>query len=387
MTETSNYNNINNTYTYDDFSNRTAITNQTTYTYGMNNRLLSETGTVNKTYEYDANGNLRWERFLTPVNGTEHATPDDDHYYYNLDGFNRVVYIGNLIDAYTNYYNSDGLRTAKMINGVTTYYVLDGDNVIAETTNGVTTTYLRGLMLHSRKVGDTKTDYIYNTQGDVVQLLDSNGDVVADYKYDAFGNRFTETTDPNPFGYRGEFHDSCSGLIYLRNRYYDPSIGRFITEDPARDGLNWYVYCENNPVNFVDPLGLYYIINNGNGTFSAVRSPLYANFGKVVASLVPYGDSITYAVEGFSGVSGGTSKTLESAVLRGSLQSSLFSNETLGLLEEGTRELAGKVLTVYQAYQTGQVIYSLGTVSEIDRISFYLMNGVGISTTSTILMN
>ena len=47
-----------------------------------------------------------------------------------------------------------------------------------------------------------------------------------------------------------------SGLIYLRNRYYDPSIGRFITEDPARDGLNWYVYCANNPINFIDPLGL-----------------------------------------------------------------------------------------------------------------------------------
>ena len=47
----------------------------------------------------------------------------------------------------------------------------------------------------------------------------------------------------------------CSGLIYLRNRYYDPSIGRFITEDPARDGLNWYVYCRNNPIRYIDPTG------------------------------------------------------------------------------------------------------------------------------------
>ena len=57
------------------------------------------------------------------------------------------------------------------------------------------------------------------------------------------------------FGYCGEYQDLCSGLIYLRNRYYDPNIGRFITEYPARDGLNWYVYCRNNHVNIFAPTG------------------------------------------------------------------------------------------------------------------------------------
>ncbi len=56
--------------------------------------------------------------------------------------------------------------------------------------------------------------------------------------------------------YCGEYTDTESGLIYLRNRYYDPSIGRFITEDPIRDGSNWYIYCDNNPVMYVDPSGL-----------------------------------------------------------------------------------------------------------------------------------
>ena len=42
---------------------------------------------------------------------------------------------------------------------------------------------------------------------------------------------------------------------YLRNRYYDPSIGRFTTEDPVKDGDNWYAYCGNNPVNRIDPNG------------------------------------------------------------------------------------------------------------------------------------
>ena len=62
----------------------------------------------------------------------------------------------------------------------------------------------------------------------------------------------------NPFRYAGEYTDSETGMIYLRARMYDPSIGRFITEDPIRDGLNWYAYCGNNPVNRVDVGGRAY---------------------------------------------------------------------------------------------------------------------------------
>ena len=56
--------------------------------------------------------------------------------------------------------------------------------------------------------------------------------------------------------YAGEYYDAETGFIYLRNRYYDPTQRRFITEDPIRDGTNWYIYCGNNPVMYVDPWGL-----------------------------------------------------------------------------------------------------------------------------------
>lgn len=65
----------------------------------------------------------------------------------------------------------------------------------------------------------------------------------------------TQTVDMGYFGYCGEYYDPELDMIYLRNRYYSPGIGRFITEDPARDGVNWYAYCNNNPVMFVDPSG------------------------------------------------------------------------------------------------------------------------------------
>lgn len=65
----------------------------------------------------------------------------------------------------------------------------------------------------------------------------------------------TETV-ANSIKYSGEYYDAETGLIYLRNRYYDPNARRFTTEDPARDDLNWYCYCSNNPIVFVDPSGL-----------------------------------------------------------------------------------------------------------------------------------
>ena len=65
----------------------------------------------------------------------------------------------------------------------------------------------------------------------------------------------TQTVDMGYFGYCGEYYDPELDMIYLRNRYYSPGIGRFITEDPARDDVNWYAYCKNNPVMFVDPSG------------------------------------------------------------------------------------------------------------------------------------
>ena len=114
--------------------------------------------------------------------------------------------------------------------------------------------YLRGVELI--KTGDG-VYYVINGQGDVSMLLNSDGNAVASYAFDAYGNQLSGGTVENPFGYRGEYADAESGLIYLRARMYDPVTGRFLTEDPAHDGDNWYVYCSNNPIVFVDPLGLF----------------------------------------------------------------------------------------------------------------------------------
>ena len=84
---------------------------------------------------------------------------------------------------------------------------------------------------------------------DVVAETNSSGTVVKSYIYDAFGvEQNPSDSDANPFRYCGEYYDSEIEQIYLRARYYDPSLGRFTQSDPAMSGANWYVYCSNNPV-------------------------------------------------------------------------------------------------------------------------------------------
>jgi len=96
-----------------------------------------------------------------------------------------------------------------------------------------------------------------NEHGDVTQLWGQSGTCKASYEYDAFGNEWKpEKGDENPFRYCGEYLDLETKTYYLRARNYRPVTGRFTSEDTARAGLNWYAYCENNPVMFADPTGL-----------------------------------------------------------------------------------------------------------------------------------
>jgi len=96
------------------------------------------------------------------------------------------------------------------------------------------------------KVADAELSYfVYDKPGrSVVQLTDTVGNVNNSYEYDAFGNiSIASENTRNDFTYVGEHLDKESGLIYLRSRYYDPQIGRFITKDPLLDAdrVLWYL--------------------------------------------------------------------------------------------------------------------------------------------------
>ena len=131
-------------------------------------------------------------------------------------------------------------------------------NLISDITKDTQTVYTRGVnLIVGHDALGVPTYYLYNAHGDVVQLVDNAGSITKEYRYDAFGvERNKDENDPNPFRYTAEYYDKEIGTIYLRMRYYIPHLGRFLTEDPIRDGLNWYTYAAGNPITFIDPMGL-----------------------------------------------------------------------------------------------------------------------------------
>lgn len=111
--------------------------------------------------------------------------------------------------------------------------------------------------------------YVKNAQGDVTDITDDWGNIIASYTYDPWGKITSisgsnlEIANLNPFRYRGYYYDTDTKLYYLQSRYYDPETGRFLNTD-AVDFLgatgtqlsyNAFAYCENDPVNYRDIYG------------------------------------------------------------------------------------------------------------------------------------
>ena len=279
-------------YTYDANNNRKQMTigNKTTaYQYNKNDELL-RTDTLHTDtekndvviYKNDKNGNQ-----LATVNRSEIPAEAKDTSYIDVDvtlGDNQlndnVVNHYNALNQLTetltkNYkvsftYDAEGLRTGKTVNGEKTVYVWDGDQVVMELSKGgaVQKRYIRGndLVYADKGENTEKTYYVTDMHGNVVQLLDESGNVTKTYEYDSFGNEVKpEKKDENPYRYCGEYYDKETEEVYLRARYYEPGVGRFITRDTYTGesdeplSLHLYTYCENDGVNMVDPSGHYKI--------------------------------------------------------------------------------------------------------------------------------
>ena len=178
---------------------------------------------------------------------------------------------------------------------------LNGINVIGE--------YVRGInLIYSDKGGVIKYN-LYNGHGDVVQLTDTIGNVVKSYEYDAFGNeKNIDNNDTNAFRYAGEYFDKETGTIYLRARYYDPEIGRFITEDSVwgKDSdplsLNLYTYCHNNPIIYIDP--------SGHVKFALFSNDDRDETGELIISLMSQDqwESLPYAIPEIGPIAVGAAK-------------------------------------------------------------------------------
>ncbi|MFH1062623.1 MAG: FG-GAP-like repeat-containing protein [Candidatus Omnitrophota bacterium] len=231
-------------FVYDALGNRNSVQ----YSYNDANQLL-EDGLF--TYNYDNNGNM----IAKIRKGSGEQTT------YTYDSEDQLININSPGMSVSYRYDALGRRIEKNVNGQITKYVYDGEDIIAEydVNNNIIARYTHGPAIDEPLILDKNGQtYYYQTDGlgSVTNITDVNNQTVKTYQYDSFGNIKSTTGSLNqPFTYTGREYDSESGLYYYRARYYDPSIGRFLQEDPVWD-TNLYAYVGNNPVNYVDPDGL-----------------------------------------------------------------------------------------------------------------------------------
>ena len=157
-------------------------------------------------------------------------------------------------------YDPLGRRTGKNILAANSNFLYDGVNPVQEL-NGSTVT--ANLLTGGVDERFTRTDstgtsnFLTDALGSTVALTSPSGSSNVQYSYEPYGNMSVTGTTNNYYTYTGREADGL-GLYYYRARYYNPSTGRFISEDPMglRGGINEYAYVGNSPLNFIDPFGL-----------------------------------------------------------------------------------------------------------------------------------
>ena len=291
-------------YTYDalgqliqvnDHSDTRSGENGTTwkYTYDLGGNILKKerfayadttTPLETVTYEY---GDANWRDKLTAVNGSTirydaigNPLSDGTWTYTWQNGRQLQKMQKSGVTAVV--YNADGLRVQKAVNGVATKYTLHGKNVVHMTSGTDELHFFYDAQNRPAVVVYNGTAYAYvkSLQGDILAILDENGNTVVSYGYDAWGaplwctGELAETLGKvQPFRYRGYVFDEETGLYYLRSRYYNPRWGRFVNADGAIIQKNLFAYCSNGPIVGYDPSGFERVKLTPHGSDSSEKYP------------------------------------------------------------------------------------------------------------------
>jgi RHS repeat-associated protein len=232
-------------YGYDPVGNRLSLTqgSTTTYTYDRADRILSAGATG---YTVDANGN-------TTARGT-------DAFAYDQANRLKSATVAGTTTTYA--YDGDGKRASQTTGGSTTSYVYDANRSLPVVLSDGSRKYVWGLGLaYSVDSAGALSVSHADGLGSVRALSDGAGTLVGTYLTDSFGVALaTGGSSAQPFQFTGEQRDT-TGLYYLRARFYDPQVGRFLSRDTLFGSsrsplsLHRYSYVQNNPINAVDPSG------------------------------------------------------------------------------------------------------------------------------------
>ena len=325
-------------YTYDalgqliqvnDHSDTRSGKNGTTwkYTYDLGGNILKKerfayadttTPLETITYEY---GDANWRDKLTAVNGNAIAYDaignplNDGTWTYTWQNGRQLQKMQKAGVTAEFVYNADGLRVQKTVNGVATKYTLHGKNVVHMTHGADELHFFYDAQNRPAVVVYNGTAYAYvkSLQGDIVAILDENGNAVVSYGYDAWGaplwctGELAETLGKvQPFRYRGYVFDEETELYYNQSRFYNPSIARFVAADTtgvltaslkSLTEKNLFAYCDNNPVMRKDIDGAFWdtffdIVSLAVSVCEVIANPTdpwaWAGLAGDVVDLVPF---------------------------------------------------------------------------------------------------
>jgi RHS repeat-associated protein len=251
-------------YEYDEVGNRIGMTrdgSELTFTYDDNNKLTyveATSPTASATMGYDNAGNMTG--VSGALYGSKTLTYDDE------SRLASVAY-GGVTDTYT--YNWEGLRTRARLNGTYHRYLYNGERVLQDLgDDGDVLTcytledgsYSGSLLIINFPATNIPRFPLYDEIGSVRGLVNTSGTVTDSYDLDTFGTQLGSTgSTPNPYRYGGAwgYITDPSGLLQLGARFYWPEVGRFVSQDPARDGIDWYAYVDNQSTTEIDPRGLF----------------------------------------------------------------------------------------------------------------------------------
>jgi RHS repeat-associated protein len=239
-------------YTYDRAGNRTMESNSaglTKATFNAVNQLISEQSRTSSTFTYDKNGNLINDGVRT----------------FEWDAADRLTAVN--IGAHRSEFSYNGLnqrtRIVEKNNGAIIsdrHYIWCGGAQPCEERDTNTGTTLRRFYVLGEQDGASNYYYSKDHLGSIREMTDNSGNIVARYDYDPYG-RITKVSgsEDAAFGYAGYFTHAPSGLGLTLFRAYDANLGRWISRDPIgeKDSTDLYQFVRNNPIEKIDPLGLY----------------------------------------------------------------------------------------------------------------------------------
>lgn len=297
------------TYEYDGMGNRTLekllLKREHIYEYKYyeNSNRLKTNGRY--AYQYDANGNLikKGNKFKISGDTVEFVTEGEgvEYWEYSYDLLNQLEQVkknGEVVSSYT--YDPNGFRVEKVGSKGKIHYVplLNGEvGYRKEFTSGKEYSFIYVGIQHLARVngvigGSGKKFYYHNDHlGSAMSVTDEDGNIVVERDFSPFGEKIKVADSEEPYpdetedGFTGKDFDEDIGLYYYNARWYDPTVGKFITEDSVADDPNLYSYCGQNPVNAIDPTGHWNVTINWSNVLTTAISSVSPEISRLLSTL------------------------------------------------------------------------------------------------------